>query len=105
MKNQKHTWLICYDIADPKRLAKVHRIVRQLGLAIQYSVFVSELSERDVDRLLANLSVEIDASEDDIRAYPIDGREARVWGPQWVAAETYLLPHPISHPAAFTQTE
>ena len=37
--NQANLYLIAYDIADPKRLVKVHRTLKRQGLPVQYSVF------------------------------------------------------------------
>ena len=31
------TYLVCYDICDDRRLAKVHKIVRGFGDRVQYS--------------------------------------------------------------------
>ena len=36
-------WLVCYDIAEPRRLARVWRAVREFGVPLQYSVFWARL--------------------------------------------------------------
>lgn len=43
----KEHFLIAYDIADPKRLRRIHKLVRGYGEAIQYSVFLGQLSAKD----------------------------------------------------------
>lgn len=39
--------LVSYDICDPKRLRRVHRLVKGYGDGVQYSVFLCQLSEKD----------------------------------------------------------
>ena len=49
-------FLVCYDIADPKRLRKVYQLVRAYGERLQYSVFrcvLSELQRAQLERSLA----------------------------------------------------
>ena len=64
-------WLICYDIADPDRLGKIHRIVSKIGIMVQYSVYYLRAGESELDDLLAILNKKIRHKEDDIRIYPI----------------------------------
>jgi CRISPR-associated protein Cas2 len=37
-------YLVCYDIRDPVRLRKVHKTMKGFGWAMQYSVFVCDLT-------------------------------------------------------------
>lgn len=39
--------LVAYDIADPARLRRVHKVVRDFGDPLQYSVFLCALSKKD----------------------------------------------------------
>ncbi|MCX2802572.1 CRISPR-associated protein Cas2 [Microbulbifer thermotolerans] len=66
---RRHHYLICYDIADRKRLARVFRACRAVGTAYQYSVFHLHLSEQDLNTLLSRLEEIIDQGADDIRVY------------------------------------
>lgn len=61
-----NTYLVAYDIADPKRLAKVSTLLLGRGDRIQKSVFRCELSKRDLVELRAALSDEVDARADQI---------------------------------------
>lgn len=70
--------LVCYDIADPRRLGKVHRHLREQGLPLQYSVFSVRLSQRQQAALLAELAGLIDADEDDVRLYPLPDAGERI---------------------------
>lgn len=63
--------LLCYDISDPKRLQKVHREAKKVGMPLQYSVFYLEMNNDEVTRLLNRLKAIIDSSQDDIRIYAI----------------------------------
>jgi CRISPR-associated protein Cas2 len=50
--SQRHRRLVGYDIADAKRLRRMHRLLSGYGDAVQYSVFACDLtlSERQVLR-------------------------------------------------------
>lgn len=64
-------WLICYDIADPRRLGRLHRFLKTRALPVQYSVFHFEGSSAQLGRLLQDIKAHIKPKEDDVRAYPI----------------------------------
>lgn len=70
--------LVCYDIAEPKRLGRVHRYLVRLAIPIQYSVFTVQLSPKKQRRLLRDLSSLINPKEDDVRLYPLSERLERV---------------------------
>lgn len=60
----RRRYLIAYDIADPKRLRRVIKVMEGYGERLQYSVFLCDLSgmeridwERDI-RMQVNLSVD-----------------------------------------------
>lgn len=85
-------YLITYDISDPKRLGRTHRYLKRVGLALQYSVFVVRLTERQLDRVMIALSKLIDARFDDVRAYPIPADPEWLWlGRRTLPDEVYLL--------------
>ncbi|MCA9115125.1 MAG: CRISPR-associated endonuclease Cas2 [Planctomycetaceae bacterium] len=48
-------YLICYDVADPKRLRKTYRTLQGAGDALQYSVFRCELSRVELQGLKESL--------------------------------------------------
>jgi CRISPR-associated protein Cas2 len=58
--------LVAYDIADPKRLRLVHKKVLGYGDAMQYSVFVCDLTSAERADLLNDLIEIIDPSVDRI---------------------------------------
>lgn len=92
MMVRKHLWIIAYDITDPKRLGRVGRYMVKHAVRVQYSVFVAELSDAALDRLLEGLEAIIDVKTDDVRAYPLPDRcEVTLLGPQMFPAEVMLL--------------
>lgn len=44
----RNSFIVCYDICDPKRLAKVFKTMRAWGDHLQYSVFECQLSRTDL---------------------------------------------------------
>ena len=71
-------WLVAYDIADKRRLGRVHRFLRREGLPVQYSVFTARLTERKLQRVLAGLAALIHAGGDDLRVYPLPAQQEQV---------------------------
>ena len=66
--------LLSYDIANPKRLGRVHRYMRKVGVPIQYSVFVFSANAKGVTSVVKGLKRIINPKEDDIRIYPLPRR-------------------------------
>lgn len=50
--SKRRRFLICYDIADPKRLRNAAKICESYGSRIQFSVFESSLSATMLAQLL-----------------------------------------------------
>lgn len=69
--NQIRHWLICYDIADKKRLTRVHRLIKKHSIPIQYSVYLAQASRSQIDQWFLELAEIINPKQDDIRAYLI----------------------------------
>lgn len=44
---ERHRFIVCYDIREPKRLRKTHDAMLGYGDPLQYSVFVCDLSEQE----------------------------------------------------------
>lgn len=95
MSAPRRTYFICYDIANPRRLQRVHRILSRVALAVQYSVFVAPFSEKELDEVWRALSAEIHPGQDDIRAYPIYPETARALGMTLFPEDILLLPDPL----------
>jgi CRISPR-associated protein Cas2 len=69
--NAPRLHLVCYDIADPRRLGRVHRCMVRHGLPLQYSVFLVYTHKAGLQAILAELRALIDQRQDDVRAYPL----------------------------------
>jgi CRISPR-associated protein Cas2 len=71
-------YLVCYDIADNGRLARVYRFMKDHGAHLQLSVFLCSLTWPELTALKGSLSELIDDGEDDVRIYPLPSSEAIV---------------------------
>lgn len=65
------SWIVCYDISDPKRLRKVARACEDYGYRRQFSVFLCRLSATDFVRLRNRLYDEIKLDEDQVLFIPL----------------------------------
>ena len=77
----RNSFIVCYDICDPKRLRQVFKIMRGWGDHLQYSVFECQLTKVDAARLRAQLSEVIHHTEDQVlfvNLGPSEGRGDRV---------------------------
>lgn len=75
------TYLICYDIADDKRLRRVFKTCRNYGNHLQYSVFECDLGPAEKIQLESELEEIIDHLEDQVlfvNLGPAEGRGDRV---------------------------
>jgi CRISPR-associated protein Cas2 len=83
--NQIRNWLIAYDIANQRRLQRVHRFLCRHAVPVQYSVFVTRCSAAKLGVIRASLAKLVKNREDDVRFYPVPepaqvfvyGRKAR----------------------------
>lgn len=60
----RRCYLVCYDIRNPKRLRRVHKILKGYGEAWQFSVFFCVLKDIDRVRLQACLEEQMNLKED-----------------------------------------
>jgi CRISPR-associated protein Cas2 len=68
------TYLVAYDICDPKRLRKVAKICEDFGMRRQYSVFFCRLAAVDLVRLKSRLYDVINLDQDQVLFIPLCGR-------------------------------
>ena len=62
----RRRYIVSYDIADPRRLRKVARIVEGFGTRIQYSVFECPLDNLRLEKLKARLKDALNRDADQI---------------------------------------
>jgi CRISPR-associated protein Cas2 len=77
----RNTVLVCYDICDDRRLAKVHKTMRGFGDHLQYSIFECQFNAGDLARCRHQLSALIHHDEDQVLFVdlgPVEGRGDRV---------------------------
>lgn len=77
----RHTYLVCYDIRDDKRLRQVFRTMRDFGDHLQYSIFECQMNAIDLARCRAKLGDIIKHNEDQVLFVdlgPTEGRGERV---------------------------
>src|SRR5205823_3699092 len=68
------SYLVCYDISDPKRLRKVAMCCEDFGYRKQYSVFLCRLSTTDFVRLRSRLYDLINLEQDQVLFIPLCGK-------------------------------
>jgi CRISPR-associated protein Cas2 len=68
------SWLVAYDICDPKLLRKVAQTCEDFGFRRQYSVFLCRLSATDFVRLKSRLYDRIHLEEDQVLFIPLCDR-------------------------------
>ena len=77
----RNSYLVCYDIADDKRLAKVHKAMRGFGDHLQYSIFECQFTKSDLLQCRHRLDQIIDHRADQVLFVdlgPVEGRGDRV---------------------------
>jgi CRISPR-associated protein Cas2 len=65
------SYIVAYDISDPKRLRKVATACEDFGYRRQYSVFLCRLSATDFVRLRSRLYDLINLNEDQVLFIPL----------------------------------
>ena len=68
-QHQPTQWLVTYDIAHPKRLTRVFKYLKKLGIPIQYSVFSVTANSAQMGAMMAGIATLIHKGQDDVRAY------------------------------------
>lgn len=79
--SSRRTFLVCYDIADDRRLKKVFKICKNHGTHLQYSVFECDLNPRELVQLQRQLKEVIKHDEDQVLFVdlgPAEGRGERL---------------------------
>lgn len=77
----RRTYLVTYDICDDRRLARVHKAMRNFGDHLQYSVFECQFTPTDLARCRHQLSEIIHHKHDQVLFVdlgPVEGRGDRV---------------------------
>jgi CRISPR-associated protein Cas2 len=62
----RRTYIVTYDISDPRRLRRVYRTMRGFGEHLQLSVFCCDLTAADRIRMIGALEGIVDRDEDQV---------------------------------------
>ena len=93
----RQTYIVTYDICDPKRLRRVFKTMRGYGDHLQLSVFRCELSHRELVELRAELATIVNHDEDQVLFVdvgPVEGRGSTsiaAIGKAYIAPERHAL--------------
>ena len=71
---QASGYLICYDIAEPRRLNRLHRMVSEDAFMVQYSVYLAWKTPQAMDELKEAIRGRINPHADDVRIYTLPER-------------------------------
>lgn len=95
----RHAYIVAYDISHKVRLRRVHRCMQGYGDAVQYSVFRCELSPKERELLVGDLTRLIHHKED--RVLIVDLGPARGWSRRRVRTLGLAIPASASGPVVF----
>lgn len=89
--SERHAWLVAYDVANPRRLARVAKATERRAIRMQYSVFLGVWDTAGAEEALGAIAKEIHAKKDDLRAYRLPDRcEAEISGRPPACGEVVL---------------
>lgn len=83
-------FVVAYDIADPRRLRRVARIMERHALRTQRSVFLFQGTEQELERLLNAASRVMCLREDLVQAWQLRGDER--WMGRYRGTPLWLCP-------------
>lgn len=63
------TYLLCYDVSDPRRLRRVARLLESYGMRVQKSFFQCRVPQQVLERLLERLLRVVDRRKDSVALY------------------------------------
>jgi CRISPR-associated protein Cas2 len=66
--------VIAYDIAHPRRLQRVAKVLKDYGLRVQNSIFEVEISPATFRELRQRTEALLDPMEDGVKYFPLCGR-------------------------------
>ncbi len=67
-------YVAAYDVADPRRLYRVARVMKDYGQRVQYSVFEMDLASSAFESLRRRTEQELDTTADGVKYYPLCAR-------------------------------
>lgn len=71
----KTCFIIAYDISNPKRLQRLHRVVSNQFMQLQYSVYYGVMTRPHMDAFIQTMQSIIHPTADDLRIYEVEPLE------------------------------
>lgn len=93
--NEIAAWIIAYDIAEPRRLARVCKAVLKTAAPVQYSLYMALATQNEMNALAMELSAIIHHAQDDVRIYRIPN------APEFYTIGVQRCPLPLILPTTF----
>lgn len=75
----RRCYLVCYDVRDPKRLRRTHKVMKAYGEAWQYSVVYCTLKPIDRVRLENDLREVLNLKMDQVLIVDLGSNEEAAW--------------------------
>lgn len=70
---KRFNFLVCYDIADAKRLQKIAKLLESFSIRIQFSLYYCmDVSADEMKELVKKLDDLMNQDEDDVCIYKVD---------------------------------
>jgi CRISPR-associated protein Cas2 len=70
-------YLLAYDIREPRRLRRIHRLAKDFGEPLQYSVFVCDLTGVELLVLKTKLLATMNVREDSVGIFDLGAPATR----------------------------
>lgn len=63
--------IVAYDIADPRRLNRVAKVIKDYGIRVQKSIFEVDVGKSTFAEMKARIEDEIELSLDGVKYFPL----------------------------------
>lgn len=81
LESDKEFVLIIYDIVDNRKRVKLAKLLSGYGKRVQKSAFEAMLTTQRYNKLIEEIPIYIDKTEDNVRIYKITGKgKVTSWG-------------------------
>lgn len=63
--------IVAYDIADPKRLNRIAKIIKDYGIRVQKSIFEVDVDNHRFQEMWMRVCAEMEPAEDGVKFFPL----------------------------------
>lgn len=63
--------IVAYDIADPRRLNRVAKVIKDYGTRVQKSIFEVDVDDKRFMEMKRRAEAEMDLEEDGVKYFPL----------------------------------